>query len=97
MRFLKGLIFGSLVGGVIGLFTAKKPGKELREEMAAFGGFRESIAEFNEAKTRLAQEVTTTKQTAQEIKRDIDEYKFSLEARLDVINKQIDKIKSNFS
>ena len=31
--FLKGLIFGSLVGSIVGVLFAPKPGKDLREEL----------------------------------------------------------------
>ena len=55
--FFKGFIFGSIVGGVLGVLLAPKSGKEMRDELGEEAGkiFEHSKSDFENARKAAMQ------------------------------------------
>lgn len=101
--FIKGLLFGSVVGGIGGLFIAPRSGKETQQKIIdeiddwkyLHDDFNEKLATF---KTNLAdfQETVETMipPFAEGINKDIANFNFQAEPRLEKIQEQLTKIQN---
>lgn len=101
--FIKGLLFGSVVGGLGGLFLAPRSGKETQQKMIdemddwkyLSNDFNEKMAAF---KTNLAdfQETveTVVPPFVEGINKDITNFNFQAEPRLEKIQEQLTKIQN---
>lgn len=100
-KFTKGLVFGSLVGAVGGLFLAPRSGKETRQR------FVDELDEWSDLKEDFSEKLEQVKlsaavlQEAAEIyvepfidglQQDIDTFKFQAEPRMAQIKEQVTKI-----
>lgn len=87
----KGFIWGSLVGVVVGLLVAPKPGKELRAELKAKTD--ELIEQGRESyfaqKEKLQEVLETGKQAAAQRS---DELKEKIEETKEKVKKQVDRV-----
>lgn len=105
-NFLKGLLFGSLAGGIGGLLTAPKKGSETREQIITF------LDETTEATTELTQSVERfrtaaleTQKTIEEtiptvkisLKKDIEAFKFQAAPRLTRITDQTKQLQEHIT
>lgn len=100
-NFLKGLLFGSTVGGLSGLLLAPKSGKKTRQDFSAeltdlkeAGlGVKDSLAKVQQAAETLQQTADTLLPTFQkEMEKDLRAYHFMVEPRLAQLNEQLEKI-----
>lgn len=66
-NFLKGLLFGSIAGGLGGLLFAPKSGNETREELIRYlDDTTEATLEFNDSVKQLKDAVMVTRKTIDE-------------------------------
>lgn len=101
--FFKGLLFGSVVGGLGGLFLAPRSGKETQEKILdelddwkflttdfndKLATFKSSLADFQETAE------TTIPPFTEGLNKDIENFKFQAEPRLEQIQEQLEKIQS---
>lgn len=93
-NFIKGLLFGSLAGGLGGLLFAPKSGKETREQMLRYvDETTEATLEFNESVKNLKDAVTLTRKTVDEtipvvkesFTKDFESFKFQAQPRIERI------------
>lgn len=100
-RFIKGLAFGAVVGGAIGLLVAPRSGNETRRKLIdevdeatdltydlsdSLNAFQASLATL---KSTAAQVLPTFKEDTQ---KSVATYKFKAEPRIAEITKQMEKI-----
>lgn len=87
----KGFILGSLVGVVVGLLTAPKPGKELRDELKAKTDelIEQGRESYSAQKEKLQEALETGKQAA--VQRS-DELKEKIEETKEKVKKQVDRV-----
>lgn len=97
-NFIKGLVFGSVVGAAGGLLTAPRSGDETRQKLAAeLEDAAETTLELNASLNRFKEAVATTKATAEEtipvvqsaLQLDLEAYKFQAEPRVKQIKEQV--------
>lgn len=97
-NFIKGLVFGSVVGAAGGLLAAPRSGDETRQKLAAeLEDAAETTLELNASLNRFKEAVATTKATAEEtipvlqsaMKLDLEAYKFQAEPRIKQIKEQV--------
>ncbi len=103
--FLKGLLFGSLVGGTAGLFFAPRSGNETRKKLKKE---IDEAAELNEALDEslknFQESLTAVKQTAEELlvpfldetDKAVRDFQFQAEPRIKQIEQQIEKLNQSF-
>ena len=99
--FIKGILFGSLVGGIGGLLLAPRSGKEtqekIREELDDWTDLKDN---YDESLARFKQSLADFQDTAEAtiepfvkgINRDLNNFAFQAEPRLEQIQKQLEKI-----
>lgn len=104
--FLKGLLFGSAVGGVVTLLTTEKSGKENRNAIKET--MDESISKINDV-TASYQRVQNNQIILQEtmkktipafkegIEKDLAAFEFQAQPRLARIREQLEKLKSQLA
>lgn len=100
-NFIKGLLFGSLAGGLGGLLFAPKSGKETREQMLRYvDETTEATLEFNESVKNLKDAVTLTRKTVDEtipvvkesFTKDYESFKFQAQPRIERIKTHVDRL-----
>lgn len=100
-NFIKGLLFGSLAGGLGGLLFAPKSGKETREQMLRYvDETTEATLEFNESVKNLKDAVTLTRKTVDEtipvvkesFTKDFESFKFQEQPRIERIKTHVDRL-----
>ncbi|MBL1228712.1 YtxH domain-containing protein [Enterococcus sp. BWB1-3] len=101
--FIKGLLFGSVVGGIGGLFMAPRSGKETKQKIIdeiddwkyLHDDFNEKLATF---KTNLADFQETAETVippfVKGINKDITNFNFQAKPRLEKIQEQLTKIQN---
>lgn len=101
--FFKGILFGSVVGGLGGLLLAPRSGKETQEKILdevddwkyLTNDFNEKLATFKASLSDFQETAETTiPPFAEGINKDIESFKFQAEPRLEQIQEQLDKIQS---
>lgn len=100
-KFIKGLAFGSVVGGTLGLLFAPRSGNEtcrklideVDEATDLTYDLNDSLKEFQDSlatlKDTAAQVIPTFKEETQ---KSVETYKFKTEPRLAEINRQLEKL-----
>ncbi|MGC6769996.1 YtxH domain-containing protein [Enterococcus sp. LJL128] len=101
--FLKGLIFGSVVGGIGGLLLAPRSGKETQEKIIdELDDWKYLTEDFNHKlegfKSALTDFQVTTETVippfVEGLNRDIENFKFQAEPRIEQLQEQLEKIQS---
>ena len=99
--FFKGLLFGSAVGGIAGLLFAPHSGKDTQQKIVdEIDDWKYIADDFNEKldhfKTSLNDFQATVEETippfVEGINKDITNFQFQTEPRLEQIQEQLDKI-----
>lgn len=101
MSFFKGLLFGAGIGTLGGLLLAPRKGEETRERLIT--NTREIVVltdELNDNLTDFRESVTNLKETfdtlvpafKSDVEKDIEEFRFQAEPRIQQIQAQLDKI-----
>lgn len=99
--FLKGLVVGSIAGGVGTLLTVPRSGNETREKLTKeLEMATETTQDLNASLKNFRKALLTTQQTAQEIipaftaglQQDITDFKFQAEPRLTQIKDQVETL-----
>lgn len=102
--FMKGLLVGSTIGGLITLFTTKKPGKTQREELKAqlkattekIADVKDSYQEFTQQQQRLTETVQTLVPEFQEsLTKDIEKFQFQTKPRIERIKEQVSTLQKH--
>ena len=104
-NFIKGLLFGSLAGGLGGLLFAPKSGKETRKQMIRYvDETTEATLEFNESVKNLKDAVTLTRKTVDEtipvvkesFTKDFESFKFQerIKTHVDRLNQHVTTIQA---
>ncbi|WEG73730.1 YtxH domain-containing protein [Vagococcus intermedius] len=102
-RFAKGILVGSVLGGVLGTLLAPRSGKETKQKLAADMDEATAVTtELNDSLAKFKVSLTELKKTADDLipktkaetEERIQHFKYQAEPRLNEINKQVDKIKS---
>lgn len=102
-KFAKGLLFGSLVGGIGGLLFAPRSGQETRkkitDELEDFSEkkqtFDDSLDHFKESLNAFQEAVDIyVEPFVDGITRDINKFQFQVEPRLAQIQEQAEKIQA---
>ncbi len=97
-NFIKGLLFGSLLGGSLGLLFAPRSGNETRRKLA--GELEEAAATQEDLNRSLQRFTTAAKETqsltaamipelSKGLQQDIEAFKFQAEPRIARIKKQM--------
>lgn len=98
-KFVKGLLFGAVAGTAGGLLLAPRRGSETRDKIKSeLTEMTELTLEVNDSLQHLKTALITTKTTAQTLlpefqtglKKDLQNFQFQAQPRLDQINEQID-------
>lgn len=99
--FIKGLLFGSAVGGTAGLLAAPRSGNETRQKLTQeLNDAAETTEELNASLARFRDAVVNTSATAREtlpvvqttMKKDIEAFKFQAAPRIKQIKGQVAKL-----
>lgn len=99
--FFKGLLFGSVVGGLGGLLLAPRSGKETQEKIIdEIDDWKYLSTDFNEKLTTFKSSLADFQETAETmipafaegLTKDIENFKFQAEPRLEQIQEQVEKI-----
>lgn len=102
-KFAKGLLFGSLVGGIGGLLFAPRSGQETRkkitDELEDFSEkkqtFDDSLDHFKESLNAFQEAVDIyVEPFVDGVTRDINKFQFQVEPRLAQIQEQAEKIQA---
>lgn len=100
-KFVKGLTFGALAGGTLGLLFAPSSGNQLRKKMTdEVDEATDLTLDLNESLQNFKHAVDDVRATAKEIlptfekdtQKTVKEFKFQAEPRIKEIKKQIEKI-----
>ncbi len=102
-KFIQGLAFGSVVGGVVGLLFAPAKGAETKRKWQQ--ELDDSIKltdDLNDSLQNFKTSLSTLRQTSQEVvpvikeetKKTLNSFKFQATPRVTEITKQVDKIKN---
>ena len=75
-NFLKGLVIGSLLGALAGIFFAPKPGKDLRSDLKEKGSevLKDGKEIYADASTKAREIIVEAKHQAEELKKEADRY-----------------------
>jgi gas vesicle protein len=75
-NFLKGLVIGSFLGALAGIFFAPKPGKELRADLKEKGSgvLKDGKEIYADASTKAREIIVEAKHQAEELKKEADRY-----------------------
>ena len=101
--FIKGLLFGSVVGGIGGLFLAPRSGKETQEKIAdEIDDWRFLSDDFNEKLSTFKTSLEHFQETAESVippfveglNKDITNFNFQTEPRLAQMEEQLAKIQN---
>ncbi|WP_368251441.1 YtxH domain-containing protein [Enterococcus sp. 2201sp1_2201st1_B8_2201SCRN_220225] len=103
-EFLKGLLFGSAVGGSAGLLLAPRSGNDTRKKLQA--GLEEATAtqeDLNQSLERFSETLKTTQTLVGQLipefqtglQKDIEAFQFQAEPRMAQIKKQAEVIESH--
>lgn len=104
-NLIKGLAFGTVVGGTLGILLAPKSGKATRQQLVdgvdeatdLTNDLTDSLAKFQQSLSHLqttASELLPTFQ--EETTQLIEDFEFQATPRVEEINKQVDKISRRF-
>ncbi len=105
-NFLKGLLFGSIAGGLGGLLFAPKSGNETREELIRYlDDTTEATLEFNDSVKQLKDAVMVTRKTIDEtipvmtesFTKDLEAFKFQAQPRLARIKTQMEQLNQHIT
>lgn len=101
VNFIKGLLFGSIAGGIGGLLAAPKSGNEMRKDLKVYiEETTESTLELKQSVDNLKEAVITTRKTidetipvvTQSLTKDIEAFKFQAQPRMDRIKTQVERL-----
>lgn len=96
--FIKGLLVGSTIGGLVSLFTTQKPGKETRQALKQqvkqttqkIADVKDSYQNVQLQQEKLAQTVQTVVPKFQEgLEKDLKKFEFQAKPRIERINQQL--------
>lgn len=104
-NLVKGLLFGTAVGGVLAALTAQKSGQEMRQNIS------DEVLGTKNTFVKLITDAKAVKSSSEEVKAElsqfnvvkndttkiIDDFKFQSEPRVQEINTQVSKIKKRIS
>jgi gas vesicle protein len=73
-NFLRGLLTGAILGGLVGILFAPKSGRELRDELRKKGGdaFEEAKEFYSDARGKAKAILEDARRRAEELKRESD-------------------------
>lgn len=100
-NFAKGILFGSIVGGLGGLFMAPRSGNDTRKKLAEeLDEATELTLNLDASLKRFQSSLVQLKETADELidpfvtgtQQDIEDFKFQAEPRIAQIQEQLEKI-----
>lgn len=100
-KFSKGLLIGTLVGGLCGLLTTKKTGPQRIQSLTdylgsvakASGEFQSSLVDVKEAISELTNELkTTAKSATDDINDAMQTFQFEAEPRIKQINAEVEDL-----
>lgn len=103
-NFLKGLVFGAVIGAAAGLLFAPRSGNQTREKLIAeLDEATELTNELNNSLNHFKQALSETKRTAEtvipsfqeSIEKDIENFKFQAEPRVTQIQEQVEKLSAH--
>lgn len=104
-NFLKGLAFGAVTGAAAGLLFAPRSGNETRTKLIEeLDEATELTNELNNSLNHFKLALSETKQTAktvipvfqESLEKDIENFKFQAEPRVQQIQEQVEKLSSHF-
>lgn len=104
-KFVKGLLFGTTVGGIVATVMAPRSGKEMRQTIAdQVTDTKEAVvtigSSLNGVKThgqRVKAELEKTDSVMKDTQELVEDFKFEAEPRLQEIGNQIKKIQSRLN
>ncbi|MBP2099397.1 YtxH domain-containing protein [Enterococcus rivorum] len=103
-RFARGLFWGSVIGGLGGLFLAPRSGKETRQKIVdEIDDLTDLTMDVNDSLEQFKsslEEVRITASTLIEpfvdgVQRDVDNFRFQADPRIEQMNEQLAKLQND--
>lgn len=103
-KFTKGLFWGSVIGGLGGLFLAPRSGKETRQKIVdEIDDLTDLTMDVNDSLEQFKASLEEVKLTAstlidpfiEGVQRDVDNFRFQADPRIEQINEQLEKLQND--
>ncbi|ANK59285.1 hypothetical protein AYR54_02890 [Loigolactobacillus backii] len=105
-KITSGLLAGAIVGGITGLFTAKRSGRQTQQLVKDYlDGISEDVLELNDSLARLRKAAAiltkessqNTSQTMQELQQLFSDFNFQTEPRIKKVKDASEKIQRDLN